>query len=73
MIFQKIYKAVTGEDFKQCLIELKAATASAGIESPVYIPSLSVLDNACIHHYCGLQKTINQALISVTFLCILLF
>ena len=56
MIFHEVYdKAVTGEDFKQCLIELKAATVSAGIENPIYI-----LDNACIHHYCGLQETINQ-------------
>ena len=47
MIFHKIYdKAVTGEDFRQCLIELKAATVSAGIESPIYI-----IDNAHIHDY----------------------
>ena len=38
MIFLKVYdKAITGEDFKQCLIELKAATVSAGIENPIYI------------------------------------
>ena len=44
MIFHKVYdKAVTGEDFKQCLIELKAATVPAGIENPIY-----VLDNARI-------------------------
>ena len=36
-IFYKVYKAVTGEDFKQCFIELKAATVSAGIENPIYI------------------------------------
>ena len=55
MIFHKIYdKAVTGEDFKQCLIEQKAATVSSKIKNPIYI-----LDNACIHHYCGLQETIN--------------
>ena len=68
MIFHKVYNAVTGEDFKQCLIELKAATVSAGIENPIY-----TLDNACIHHYRGLQETINRALISVIFLRIFLF
>ena len=70
MIFHTVYdKAVTGKDLKQCLIELKAATVSAGIENPIYI-----LDNACIHHCHGLQETTNQlSLISVIFLCILLF
>ena len=38
MIFHKVYdKAVTGKNFKQYLIELKAATVSAGIENPIYI------------------------------------
>ena len=54
MIFHKVYdKAVAGENFKQCLIELKAATVSDGIENSIYI-----LNNARIHHYCGLQEII---------------
>ena len=53
MIFHKVNdKAVKGEDFKQCLIELKAATVPAGIENRIYI-----LDNVHIHHYHGLQTT----------------
>ena len=64
MIFHKVYdKAVTGEDFKQCLLELKAATVSARIENPIYI-----LDNARIHHYRGLQKTINQFSLNICYL-----
>ena len=44
MIFHKVYdKAVTGQDFKQCLIELKAATVSAGIENPIYILIVSII------------------------------
>ena len=61
-IFYKVYKAVTGEDFKQCFIELKAATVSAGIENPIYI---YILDNA---HYHGLQETINQLSLNICYL-----
>ena len=38
MVFHKVYdKAVTGEDFKQCLIDVKAATVSARTENPIYV------------------------------------
>ena len=64
MIFHKIYdKAVTKEDFKQCLIELKAATVSAGIENPIYI-----IDNAGIHYYRGLLETINKLSLNICYL-----
>ena len=64
MIFHKVYdKAITKEDFKQCLIELKATTVSTGIENTIYI-----LDNARIRHYCGLQETINQLNLNICYL-----
>ena len=64
MIFHIVYdKAVTGEDFKQCLIELKEATVSAGIENPIYI-----FDNARIHHYRGLQEAIDQLRLNICYL-----
>ena len=63
MIIHKIYDKTNSKDFKQCLIELKAATVSAGIESCIYI-----LYNACIHHYCGLQETINQLSLNICYL-----
>ena len=66
MIFHKVYdKAVTGENFKQCLIELKAPTVFAGIENPIYI-----LNYARIHYYRGLQlkETINQLNLNICYL-----
>ena len=64
MIFHKVYdKAITGEDFKQCLIEVKGATVSDEIENPIYI-----LDNACMHDYHGLQETISQLSLNLIFL-----
>ena len=66
MIFHKVYeKAVTGEDFKQCLIELKAATVSAGIENPIY---MYILDNAHFYHYRELKETINQLSLNICYL-----
>ena len=66
MIFHKIYdKAVTGEDFKHCLIELKGATVFVGVKNLIYS---SIFDDARIHHYCGLQETINQLSLNICYL-----
>lgn len=55
VIYNKIHeKAVTGEDFKICLRELKMSCLEKGIENPVFI-----MDNARIHHYRGLQEVIS--------------
>ena len=48
-------KAVTGKDFKTCLIELKAAIEAANNSN-----SILILDNVRVHHYRGLQETIQE-------------
>ena len=64
MIYFKVHdKAVNGEDFKECLIELKAACSSKGIHNPIFI-----LDNARIHHYRGLNETIASLEMRLLFL-----
>lgn len=64
MIYHKIHKkAVNGENFKECLVELKAACLTMNINDPTFI-----LDNAKIHHYCGLNDTINSLGLKLFFL-----
>lgn len=64
MIFHKIHnKAVNGEDFKECLMELKAECTIQNINNPVFI-----LDNARIHHYRGLSDTIESLGLKLFFL-----
>ena len=64
MIYYKIHdKAVTGKDFKTCLIEIKEATEAANIDNPIFI-----LDNAKIYHYQGLQETIEELNLNTVYL-----
>ena len=51
MIYNVIFEgAVNGENFKQCLKEIKECCIIKGIENPIFI-----MDNARIHHYRGLM------------------
>ena len=64
IIYKKVHdKAVTGEDFKICLQELKSACLNSGILNPVFI-----MDNCRIHHYKGLQNIIETENIAIKYL-----
>lgn len=64
MIFHRIFeKALTGEDFKEGLVQIRDAAISKGIETPVFI-----LDNARIHHYKGLAEKIEELNIKLIYL-----
>lgn len=64
IIYSKIHdKAVTGEDFKICLTEIKNECIQRSIENPVF-----VMDNARIHHYRGLQQVIVEEDLHIQYL-----
>lgn len=64
MIYHKINNhPVTGEDFKNWIIELKRLCIEIGITNPHFI-----LDNARIHHYNGLNNILSDLNIQLVFL-----
>lgn len=64
IIYSKIHdKAVTGEDFKLSLEEIKIQCSLNQIPDPIF-----VMDNAKIHHYKGLQNIIDNLHLKIEYL-----
>ena len=56
MIIYEVFKRpINGEDFKTCLVNLKERCDVMSIKNQVFI-----MDNARIHHYCGLHEIIQR-------------